>query len=104
MSDFRDDDAEQAADRSVIPTHRVYVHTLCGGHTATSGAEFVQLTDPFLPCTATFCSQCRKMALLTDVSWSATGESVIEYRSRVRAEAPTMVRVWRYCLGLLPAA
>jgi hypothetical protein len=35
------------------------------------------------------------------VNWEDTGEPISAYRSRVRAETPVLIQVWRYGLGLV---
>jgi hypothetical protein len=35
------------------------------------------------------------------VRWADTGEPVSEYRSRLRAETPALLKAWRYGLGFL---
>ncbi len=102
MSDFHDDDdPEQLNPRRGTPTGRVYIHTRCGGQTRVSGGDYSHICDPFWPCTSTYCCQCAGFAPLSEVCWADTEETVSEYRSRMRAETPGLLRAWRYGLGFL---
>jgi hypothetical protein len=102
MSDFQDDDdPECSSHKHGVPTGRVYVHTGCGGQTEVSGGDFTHICDPFWPCTSTYCCQCAGFAPLSEVRWTNTGEPVSEYRRRLRANTPGLLKVWRYGLGFL---
>jgi hypothetical protein len=99
MSDWEDDPDEPVRRRT--PRARVYIHHRCGGQTQVSGDDYTHICDPFRLCTGTYCCQCAGFVSLGDVSWTDTGEPISEYRTRLRAETPGLVRAWRSGLGLL---
>jgi hypothetical protein len=102
MSDFDfEDDPGRSARHRGAPTGRVYLHTRCGGQTRVSGGDYTHICDPFWPCTSTYCCECAGFAPLTEVRWADTGETVADYRSRLRRETPGLIQTWRYGVGLL---
>ena len=102
MDDFQNEDGpEQVDQRRRIPTGRVYVHTRCGGQTRVSGGDYTHICDPFWPCTSTYCCQCTGFVPLSKVRWADTGEAVSDYRSRLRAETPGLLKAWRFGVGFL---
>jgi hypothetical protein len=102
----RDEDDEDEWGRIVrqggTPTGRVYVHDRCGGFTQVSGGDYTHICDPFWPCTGTYCCTCADFAPLHEVRWADTGEPVSDYRARMRAETPGLLKAWRFGLGALP--
>jgi hypothetical protein len=83
------------------PTGRVYVHERCGGQTHVSGGDYTHICDPFWPCTSTYCCGCSGFVSLREVAWADTREVIADYRSRMRAETPALLKAWRYGLGFL---
>lgn len=83
------------------PTGRGYVHTRCGDETWVDENHFTHICDPFRPCTGTYCCTCADFAPLNEVRWADTGENILAYRKRLRAQTPALLRVWRYGAGFL---
>ena len=100
-------DPDQANDpnRFIIPgaapTSRTYTHRRCEGQTVVSDAHYTHISDPFRPCTATYCCTCANFVPLPEVFWSDSGEDLVAYRQRMRKETPGTLRFWRSGLGLL---
>lgn len=73
-----------------IPNSRAYIHQRCGGMTTISNGasdqDFTNLSNPFAPVGATFCSGCGSHFPLSEFAWADTGEGVQEFRERHRAE------------------
>lgn len=73
-----------------IPNSREYVHQKCGGTTTISNGasdqDFTNLSNPFAPVGATFCSGCGTHFPLREFVWEDTGEGVQEFRERHLAE------------------
>ena len=90
--------------KNKTPKQRAYVHEKCGTTTMISGGHFTQITDPFMPCTGTFCCECNTFPSLRDVYWEDTEETVADYRRRLRAKTPIVIKLWRYGLGLVVGA
>jgi hypothetical protein len=101
MSEFEEDDPEGPVPDRGTPTGRVYVHTRCGGQTQVSGGDFTHICDPFWPSTGTYCCTCNDYAPLSEVRWADTGESVTEYRTRLRTATPGLLKAWRFGVGFL---
>lgn len=72
---------------------RTYRHKSCGHSTEVSGFDFVRLANPyFFVMGSTVCCQCGPVSL-SEVSWSDTGETVADYRRRLRSR-----RIWVWLL------
>ena len=73
-----------------IPNSREYVHQTCGETTTISNGasdqDFTNLSNPFAPVGATFCSGCGSHFPLGEFTWADTGEGVQKFRERHRAE------------------
>jgi hypothetical protein len=87
-----------------IRNGRTYRHRTCGGETRVSGDNFEWLSDPFLPCTGTYCAGCRRHGGLGAFEWSDTGETIAARRARLRRGCPAMVKVWGWLIGPILAA
>jgi hypothetical protein len=96
-----DDDEDDDEISGDVFAGRVYVHTRCGGQTRVSGGDYAHICDPFWPCTSTYCCTCSGFAPLHEVRWADTDEPVSEYRRRLRAETPGLIKAWRYGVGFL---
>lgn len=72
-----------------IPNARAYVHQRCGGATTISNGasdqDFTNLSNPFSPVGATYCSSCGTHFPLREFVWADTGEGVEACRERHRA-------------------
>ena len=88
------DEVSEVETRIAAPTSRVYIHHACGQGTEVGGSDFTHLADPFRPCSKTFCVSCRCMVPLHDVRWVETGETVADYRRRVRTTMPPGERLF----------
>jgi hypothetical protein len=99
--DDRDEDDRDEDERRSLrtPDGRVYVHRRCGGMTKVSGGDYSHICDPFWPCTGTYCCGCSGFVSLSEVRWADTEEPVSEYRRRLAAETPLVIKLWRYGLG-----
>lgn len=80
---------------------RVNVHLPCGGLTGVDGMDYVHVCDPFWYCRATYCSQCSDHFPMDEFRWMDTGEKLLDYRNRLRAQTPLVLQMWRYSLGFL---
>lgn len=73
-----------------IPNARAYVHRSCGEATTISNGasdqDFTNLSNPFAPVGATFCSGCGSHFPLREFAWADTGEGVEAFRARHLAE------------------
>ena len=76
------------------PASRAYVHRACGSVTVVDGEDFQGLCHPYLGLVPTTrCVHCNKQGPLRDFTWADTGESISDYRKRLRAAAPAHWRV-----------
>lgn len=84
-----------------VPNSRTYFHKRCREATTVSDNDFTHITHPFIRCTGTYCCTCRKHDSLTEFTWVETGETIKEYRRRMRAESPPFLKFWGYGGGAL---
>ena len=76
------------------PTARAYVHRDCQKMTVVDGEEYEGLCHPYLGLVPTTrCVHCDKQGPLRDFAWADTGESIADYRRRIRAAVPAHWRV-----------
>jgi hypothetical protein len=94
-----DETAGRLDDDGPTTKGRAYVHAACGSATVVSGNDYTRLVDPYSAVQMTFCVRCSNFALLTDVAWRDTGETIADYRRRMREETPTAIKLWRFLLG-----
>ena len=95
-------------ERSVAAFHRQSIyrtrtmrHLACGGETELSGFSYYEVCDPFTFQTPTVrCGCCGQKVDLRECWWADTGETLDQYRQRLRATASWWTWVWR--LGLIP--
>jgi hypothetical protein len=80
----------------------VYYHPDCGGSTRISD-DIVRMlvSDPFRPITSTLCAGCRRYVSLHAVEWPETGETVAQFRFRLRWEMHPLLIAVRLFLGPL---
>lgn len=83
---------------------RTYIHQKCGKVTRVTGGDFAGLCNPYEPCTGTICAACGGPDSVGSFSWEDTGESVADYRKRLRGEAPLSYRLWAWVIGPLIGA
>jgi hypothetical protein len=80
----------------------VYYHPDCGGSTRISDDVVRMLvSDPFRPITSTLCAGCRRYVSLHSVEWPETGETVAQFRFRLRWEMHPLLIAVRLFLGPL---
>jgi hypothetical protein len=85
------------------PRARVYVHhTGCQGETEISGNHFVRLCDPYSTAEETFCAGCGAVFYAQHFQWQDTGESLRDYRQRMKQFTPPIVKQWYKWLYLIP--
>jgi hypothetical protein len=70
------------------PTSRVYVHRRCGGATVVDGDDFAALCNPFSIAKETYCCTCQGFDELSAFTWEDTGESISQYRQRMKRLVP----------------
>jgi hypothetical protein len=104
MAGLDHEDWEEVVARGDVPDARVYTCVRCGQGTVVTGWHFLWLADPYRSCTETYCAGCNMLVPLNLVAWTETGESIHEYRARVRRFTPTWIGVLRSWLGILPGA
>ena len=76
------------------PASRAYVHRECRKTTVVDGEEYEGLCHPYFGLfPTTRCVHCHKQGPLRDFAWADTGESIADYRRRVRAAVPAHWRV-----------
>src|SRR5262249_32255300 len=92
---------DEIVERGGTPTRRLYSHPRGGGGTLVSGGDYDHICDPYWTCTATYCCGCGGFVPLTEVTWANTGETVAEYRARLRRLTPGWLAAWRSGLGAL---
>ncbi|MCO6042570.1 hypothetical protein NG895_01490 [Aeoliella sp. ICT_H6.2] len=80
------------SDRYTLVSGRPYVHQKCGTTTVINEGHFATLCNPFNVCLGTICANCGPGSL-KDFHWEDTGESISDYRKRLRCEAPLWA-VW----------
>jgi hypothetical protein len=84
-----DDHADdEGASEYTIESGRAYQHAKCGNVTRVSGNDFAFLCNPFALCTGTMCVACGAPDALNQFAWVDTGESLTDYRRRLRQESP----------------
>lgn len=81
-------------------TERVYIHDTCGEGTCVSEGDFVNLTHPQSWTFTTWCVHCSKTPFLGSVRWEETGETIADYKDRLR----TLYPWWINWLPLFAAA
>jgi hypothetical protein len=101
LEEVEDDEEDDRFRRGRTPDGRAYLHHRCGGQTLVSGGDYTHICDPFWPCTGTYCCGCSRIVPLSEVEWIDTGEPISEYRSRLAAETPALLKVWRYGVGFV---
>lgn len=87
-------------DNAGIPLSRKYRHQKCNGVTEIGGDDFSHLSNPYQPCTQTFCCTCSGLANVSEVVWTDSGEVVREYRHRVLMQSPFPIKYWRLGVGV----
>jgi hypothetical protein len=90
-----------AGDRDRPPrTRRVYQHTVCNGQTFVTGYAFERMANPFeFARGGTICCRCNKAVPLQEVFWIDTGESILDYKRRLRRGFPRFRRMLLASLG-----
>lgn len=83
---------------------RTYIHSRCGEATCVSGNDFAGLCNPFAPCLGTVCAACGGPDSVGKFSWADTGESLSEYRKRLRRKSPVFFRLWAWLFSPLIGA
>lgn len=87
------------AEMEDVPTSRTYVHSRCRGATIVSGDDFESLANPFRFSSGTMCATCNKIVPIKQVAWADTGESIADYRRRIRSETPVSHKVVAWLIG-----
>jgi hypothetical protein len=83
----------------------VYYHEACGGSTKISPDIVRMITsDPFRLIVSTYCSGCRRFVGLGSVEWPETGETVADFRARLRSQMHPFLIIVRLLLGPLAVA
>jgi hypothetical protein len=88
------------------PLSRTYVHLGCKGRTVVSGWAFAAICNPIAMrrVISTICSACQREDLIDRFVWDDTGESISDYRTRLRSLVPQEFkkrRSLRYCCLVL---
>lgn len=65
---------------------------------ATEG-DLSLLANPYVLVLRTYCGGCCKFVGLNSVAWRDTGETIAHYRRRLRAEAPTSLKICGFAFG-----
>lgn len=78
---------------------RPYRHVACGGVTMAEGKTFQIICDPLMPLVQIDCDQCEAEIKLKDLAWADTGETLSDYRRRLRETLPGFVRAWAMGMG-----
>ena len=89
----------KAAAKPNPPAARVYRHRQCGSLTEIGGHNFLRLANPFAVVTETMCCRCQRAVAIRHVEWADTGENVMAYRRRLRAQTPLGRRLFFCVLG-----
>ena len=107
----RDEEKEDEEDLEPWPRQsirridrRVYVHDECDGETIISGKDFERLANPFQFVSQAYCAACEKYTGLGRFYWANTGESIRDYRQRLRRLAPVSLKVCCYVVAPLVLA
>lgn len=80
-------------------TGRVYEHLGCGGATQITEGDFTGLCNPFQPVSRTYCASCGRSVGIDDVAWADTGESISDFRSRMRRKSPSWLSAMDWVIG-----
>jgi hypothetical protein len=83
---------------------RTYIHKHrgCGRPTIIRGVLFRATANPFaMDSGTTMCAGCGREVRYQDVVWQDTGETLADFRRRLRREAPLMVKVTAFLVGPL---
>ena len=76
------------------PTARAYVHRECQRTTVVDGEHFEGPCHPYFGLfPTTRCVHCNKQGPLWNFAWADTGESISDYRLRIRAAVPAQWHV-----------
>lgn len=81
-----------------------YVHGRCQSSTLPTQETFFPICDSFQACEGVYCQACQAYVPLEEVTWEDTGESLADFRRRLEANVPRIVRLWRGWLGFVPGA
>ena len=74
-------------------SERTYIHSGCGQATTISGFDFHRVANPFfMVMGSTVCVQCGPIPL-SEVRWEDTGETLADYRRRIRRR---IIWVWAF--------
>jgi hypothetical protein len=74
------------------PKSRTYVHSTCRRQTVVDGWAFEAICDPARTVTDTICATCGTGEPIEEFAWVDTGESIYDYRARLRARLPDAFR------------
>jgi hypothetical protein len=87
--------------RQAIYRQRAFRHLACGGESLLSGTPYYDLCDALDFITPRIsCASCGRGLDLSQACWVDTGESLADYRQRLRSQASWLTWAWR--LVLLP--
>ena len=71
---------------------RVYVHLRCGQPTVITKGDYIGICNPFAGGRGTYCAPCGRPDSLDQFVWADTGETIQDYRQRLREHAPAIYR------------
>jgi hypothetical protein len=80
---------------------RPYIHKKCGQVTLITVGDFAGLCNPFQFVSGTVCASCGFPDSCSQFAWADTEELVSDYRSRLRQQAPSSLKVWNNVMSPL---
>lgn len=83
---------------------RPYIHQKCGQTTIITEEHFAGLCNPFEPCSGTICANCGFPDSVSAFLWQDTGESISDYRKRLKQGASSGVKLWVWLISPLLGA
>jgi hypothetical protein len=81
------------------PESRTYVHDACGQGTTVDGWILDALSNPYRGVSGTMCAHCDQGVPLKRVAWAETGESIADYRKRMKQLVPASFRRRRWLVA-----
>lgn len=84
---------------------RTYLHRVCGEVTQIADSptdiDYTLMCNPFQHVRATYCMSCGRAGPLGQFEWIETGETLADYRKRIRKSVPAWLWAVHYLIGLL---
>lgn len=76
-----------------VPSSGSYIHDTCGQTTDVDGGDFKNLKKPVPGMRGTMCAACGSMFLINEFKWADTGEPILAYYERHRANVPALTKL-----------